>query len=305
MPESRRFPQPAAAVDSLPAATDARVALPPVLDVPATHWRGAAPGGDLLQPAEQGASAVDGLRTVAAEVPVALVFNGLSHAVMMATPADLAAFAVGFALSEGIVERREDCRDVEVFTHGAGTADASCAVHLEIAPRQFARLKDRRRALAGRTGCGICGVESLQALDLHPAPLAAPAWRAQLGLAQINRAVGALAGHQVLNAQTGALHAAGWARPDGALTDVLEDVGRHNALDKLLGHLALAGRLGEAGFVVMTSRTSYELVRKCARVDVAALATISAPTGLALQLAREAGMHLWGLCRPPSAVRYV
>ncbi|WP_367065849.1 formate dehydrogenase accessory sulfurtransferase FdhD [Oryzisolibacter sp. LB2S] len=242
---------------------------------------------------------------VAAEVPVALVFNGISHAVMMATPQDLAEFAVGFALSEGVVERPEDCRDVEVQTHGVGTPDASCSVHMEIAPRQFARLKERRRVLAGRTGCGVCGIESLQALDLHPAPLAAPVWREGLGAATVLRPFEALGARQLLNARAGSVHAAGWARPDGELVDVLEDVGRHNALDKLFGRLALTGRLGEPGFVVMTSRTSYELVRKCARMGVPAFATISAPTSLALQLAREAGMQLWGLCRPPSALRYV
>ena len=241
---------------------------------------------------------------VAAEVPVALVFNGISHAVMMATPQDLEAFAVGFALSEGIVEQPQECRDLEVTLHGLGTPDASCAVHMEISPRQFARLKDRRRTLAGRTGCGVCGIDSLQALDLHPAPLAAPAWREQLDAARILRPFGALAARQTLNVQVGSLHAAGWATPEGELTDVLEDVGRHNALDKLFGRLALAGRLGDPGFVIMTSRTSYELVRKCARLGVPAFATISAPTALALQLAQEAGMHLWAMCRPPTALRY-
>ncbi|RYE41895.1 MAG: formate dehydrogenase accessory sulfurtransferase FdhD [Hyphomicrobiales bacterium] len=270
-------------------------ALPPLRAQPVAFWRQGE--GAPTQQAQQ--------RAVAAEVPVALVFNGISHAVMMATPQDLAAFAVGFALSEGVVERPEDCRDLEVFTHGEGTSDASCAVHMEIAPRQFARLKEHRRALAGRTGCGVCGIDSLQALDLHPERVSAPAWREALHVATLARAFDALQPLQVLNAQAGSLHAAGWATPEGDLTDVLEDVGRHNALDKLLGRLALAGRLGEPGFVVMTSRTSYELVRKCARMGVPVLATISAPTGLALQLAQEAGMHLWGLCRPPTAVRYV
>jgi len=242
---------------------------------------------------------------LAAEVPVALVFNGISHAVMMATPQDLAEFAIGFALSEGVVEHAQECRDVEVHTHGAGTPDQSCAVHVEIPPRHFMRLKERRRALVGRTGCGVCGIDSLQALDLHPAPLAAPAWRERLDAATVLRPFATLHQRQVLNARAGSLHAAGWATPQGELTDVMEDVGRHNALDKLFGRLALAGRLAEPGFVAMTSRTSYELVRKCARMQVPAFATISAPTTLALQLAQEAGMHLWGLCRPPSALRYV
>ena len=268
------------------------MALPPLLPTEVERW-------------SSGAGAEVQTREVAAEVPVALVFNGISHAVMMATPQDLDAFAVGFALSEGIVAEPADCRDVTVQVHGAGSPDASCAVHMEIAPRQFMRLKEHRRALAGRTGCGVCGIDSLQALDLHPEPLVVPEWLQSLNAEVIARAFQALPAWQVLNARAGALHAAAWVRPDGELTDVLEDVGRHNALDKLLGRLALAGRLGESGFVIMTSRTSYELVRKCARLGVPALATISAPTGLALQLGREAGMQLWGLCRPPMALRYV
>ncbi|GAB2738860.1 formate dehydrogenase accessory sulfurtransferase FdhD [Melaminivora jejuensis] len=242
---------------------------------------------------------------LAAEVPVALVFNGISHAVMMATPQDLAEFAIGFALSEGVVEHARECREVEVQQHGSGTPDESCAVHIDIPPRHFMRLKERRRALVGRTGCGVCGIDSLAALDLHPAPIAAAPWRAQLDAATVLRPFETLSQRQSLNARAGSLHAAGWATPTGELTEVLEDVGRHNALDKLLGRLALAGRLGEPGFVVMTSRTSYELVRKCARLQIAAFATISAPTTLALQLAQEAGLHLWGLCRPPTALRYV
>ena len=242
---------------------------------------------------------------LAAEVPVALVFNGISHAVMMATPQDLAEFAIGFALSEGVVEHARECREVEVQQHGSGTPDESCAVHIDIPPRHFMRLKERRRALVGRTGCGVCGIDSLAALDLHPAPIAAAPWRAQLDAATVLRPFETLSQRQSLNARAGSLHAAGWATPTGELTEVLEDVGRHNALDKLLGRLALAGRLGEPGFVVMTSRTSYELVRKCARLQISAFATISAPTTLALQLAQEAGLHLWGLCRPPTALRYV
>ncbi len=244
---------------------------------------------------------------VASEVPVALVFNGLSHAVMMATPSDLQAFALGFALSEGLIDTPADCRGIEVFTRSgpqAGGGGVACEVHLEIATRCFARLKERRRALAGRTGCGLCGIDSLQALDLVPERVRARLWAAALPAGVVLRAVAAMPALQVLNAAAGALHAAAWATPQGELTDLLEDVGRHNALDKLLGRLALQERSGEDGFVVMSSRASYELVRKCARLDIPLLATVSAPTSLAVDLAAQAGIALWGLCRPPRAVRY-
>ncbi|WP_353235370.1 formate dehydrogenase accessory sulfurtransferase FdhD [Diaphorobacter ruginosibacter] len=267
--------------------------LPPLVSVRALQW--SCEDGKAL-PVE---------REVSAEVPVAVVFNGISHAVMMASPHDLVEFGIGFSISEGIVDSRADCRDIEVRVHAAGTPDASCAVHVEIPSRHFARLKEQRRTLAGRTGCGVCGIDSIQALDLHPEPVTVSEWTRQWGVNEISRAFSELAVRQELNARSGSLHAAGWARPDGSLAQVLEDVGRHNALDKLIGTRALSGELGEPGFVVMTSRTSYELVRKCARIGVPALATISAPTSLALQLAHEAGMQLWGFCRPPVAVRYV
>ncbi|APW40542.1 sulfurtransferase FdhD [Rhodoferax koreense] len=237
---------------------------------------------------------------VAAEVPVALVFNGISHAVMMATPADLHEFALGFALSEGLVDSPADVYGVELLG-----SPAACEVHLDIASRCFARLKERRRALAGRTGCGICGIDSLEALDIVPEAITPRAWVASMPAATVLRAIDAMPAWQTLNAEAGAVHAAGWAAPDGTLRDVLEDVGRHNALDKLLGRLALQGRLKEDGFVVMSSRASYELVRKCARLDIPMLATISAPTSLALEIATRAGLQLWGLCRSPRATRYV
>ncbi|WP_081708699.1 formate dehydrogenase accessory sulfurtransferase FdhD [Rhodoferax saidenbachensis] len=241
--------------------------------------------------------------TVAAEVPVALVFNGISHAVMMATPQDLEAFALGFALSEGILDTPQDCFGIEVHTTTVAAVQ-SVEVHLDIAARCFARLKERRRSLAGATGCGLCGVDSLQALDLAVPPMPQHAWVTQLQAATVLRALQAMPALQVLNARCGSLHAAGWASPEGELLQVMEDVGRHNALDKLLGARAQAGLLGEAGFIVMSSRASYELVRKCARLQVRALATISAPTDLAISIARGAGLQLWGLCRDPRAVLY-
>ncbi len=177
-------------------------------------------------------------------------------------------------------------------------------VHLEISTRSFERLKDRRRSLAGRTGCGVCGVESFAALDLTPLPLPRHDWIRRVDLDTVLRAFAALPAQQSLNREAGAIHAAAWATIDGDVTDVLEDVGRHNALDKLLGRLAKAGRLSDPGFVLMSSRGSHELVRKCARLGVAAMATISAPTAMGVRMAELSGLRLWGLCRAPRAVLY-
>lgn len=244
---------------------------------------------------------------IAAEVPVALVFNGISHAVMMCTPQNLEAFALGFALSEGIIDSAADCYGIEVAATKACEGDLESpgiAVEITIATRCFARLKEKRRALTGRTGCGICGIDSMEALDLVPERLQLPDWAAALGLPQLQTAFAQLPALQALNQQAGAIHAAGWATVDGQLQVVMEDVGRHNALDKLLGHMAQQQLLGQPGIVVMTSRASYELVRKCARLGLPVLATISAPTTLAIQVARQANMRLFGLCRGERAIVY-
>ena len=233
---------------------------------------------------------------VAVETPVALVFNGISHAVMMATPADLEAFALGFAVSEGLLTSPAECFGIELKVHAAGIE-----AHLHVAARAEMRLKAARRNLVGRTGCGLCGIDSLQALDLSADRVAAfsPATPAA-----ILKAFAQLPACQPLNAMTGAHHAAGWAAPDGNLIDVMEDVGRHNALDKLLGQRLLDRLAFDDGFVVMSSRASYELVLKCARLGVPTLATISAPTSLAVQIAQQAGMQLYGFCRGERAVAY-
>ncbi len=246
---------------------------------------------------------------LATEIPVALVFNGISHAVMMATPESLGDFALGFALSEGILDRAEDCRGI-----GLRRADGSAAqlppgvpgveVHLEISTRCMERLRHRRRSMAGRTGCGVCGVESFAALDLAPERLPARDWIGRVDLPLVLQAFSQLGAWQLHNAQAGALHAAGWAGLDGRLVTVCEDVGRHNALDKLIGRLARMGRLGAPGVVLLSSRGSHELVRKCARVGLSALATISAPTATGVQVAELAGLRLWGLCRAPRGVLY-
>ncbi|WP_027016307.1 formate dehydrogenase accessory sulfurtransferase FdhD [Comamonas composti] len=248
-------------------------------------------------------------RVLANEVPMALVFNGISHAVMMGTPQDMEDFALGFALSEGIIDRAADCYGIEVNTVAAAAAGLpegmdGIEIQLDIAARCFARLKDRRRNMSGRTGCGVCGVDSFAALDLDFPALQPQPWIAQIDLPTVLRAMEQLPDLQLLNQQAGAIHAAGWATLDGQLHDVLEDVGRHNALDKLLGRLARTDRLGEPGFVVLSSRGSHELVRKCAKLGLAALATISAPTAMGVRMAELTGLRFWGLCRPPQAVLY-
>jgi FdhD protein len=234
---------------------------------------------------------------VAEEVPVALVYNGISHAVMMATPLDLEAFAVGFSLTEGIVDTVREIYDVEVEPGCDGIE-----VRLEISQRAFMAMKDRRRTLAGRTGCGVCGIESLALLDLIPEPLAAR------GIAptatMVRQAADALRARQQLMAATGGVHAAAWCGPDGRLQAVFEDVGRHNALDKLIGHLARARESLGDGFVFLSSRASYELVRKAARMQIPMLATISAPTSLAIRIAEQAGVRLLSFCRQDGFVEY-
>ena len=246
-------------------------------------------------------------RILASEAPVALVFNGVSHAVMMATPQDLEELALGFALSEGILDHAGDCHGIEVQTVHSSAADLPAGMHgievqLEISSRSFARLKDRRRSMAGRTGCGVCGVESFAALDLSFAPLPHRPWAAQVGLPEVLRAMHRLTDKQVLNAQSGALHAAGWCELDGTLLEVFEDVGRHNALDKLMGSLARSGQLQAPGFVILSSRGSHELVRKCAKLGIAAMATVSAPTSMGVRMAELTGMRLWGSCRAAQGI---
>ncbi len=227
--------------------------------------------------------------TVAEEVAVALVYNGISHAVMMATPCDLEDFARGFSLTERIVAQPPEIYDIEVEPVGRGIE-----VRLEIAAQRMAGLQERRRSLAGRTGCGLCGVDSLDAAlrsvpaVSHPRPVARLA---------IERAMKELPEHQKINRTNGATHAAGWASADGTLVVVREDVGRHNALDKLAGALARSGGAEPGGFVVVTSRCSYEMVQKAAAIGASAIAAVSAPTSLAIETAEQAGIALVAFVR--------
>ena len=250
---------------------------------------------------------------VAEEVAVALVYNGISHAVMMATPCDLEDFARGFSFTERIVEKATEIYDVEVEDmrpgHGQGAPEGvvrhGIEVRLEIAAQRMAGLQARRRSLAGRTGCGLCGVDSLEAA-LRPVPVvAAPQ---SVRRQAIEQAMAALPGEQRLNRMNGASHAAGWATPAGRLVAVREDVGRHNALDKLAGALLVRATAGAAlepgGFVVVTSRCSYEMVQKAAALGAAAIAAMSAPTSLAIETAEQAGIALAAFVRDGRLTAY-
>ena len=242
---------------------------------------------------------------VAEEVPVALVFNGISHAVMMATPLDLEDFAVGFALSEKIVDQASQIYDLEVVNAHSGIDQLGIEVHMHIAQACFARLKQKRRNLSGATGCGLCGLESLQALDL--AADYSPPVNDVISVKQsvLQKAFASLSEQQTLNALTGSMHAAAWVNLDGEIELLREDVGRHNALDKLIGRLSKDTKFEkQSGFAIMSSRASYELVQKSARAQIQILATISAPTSLAIDIARRAGICLIGFVRKSGFVIY-
>ncbi|NNG22192.1 formate dehydrogenase accessory sulfurtransferase FdhD [Telluria aromaticivorans] len=237
---------------------------------------------------------------VADEVPVALVYNGISHAVMLASPQDLEDFAVGFSLGERIVRHARDIHDLDVEETCNGIA-----IEMRIASGALVRLKESRRARTGKTGCGLCGVESLAWFedDAFDPPLAS-ATPVVFEHAALHRAMAAMAARQQLHHATGAVHAAGWADRDGSLLCVREDVGRHNALDKLVGALVAAQVDSAAGFAVVTSRASFEMVQKAARAAFPLLAAISAPTALAVKLAEQAGLTLAGFVRGGRHVLY-
>ena len=232
---------------------------------------------------------------VAEEVPVALVYNGVSHAVMLASPRDLEDFALGFSLAEGILTSPKELYGIEVVKQATGIE-----LHMEVAAECFHQLKERRRSMTGRTGCGLCGAESLaQALRL---PTAIHGAQERFESAAVLNALKTASGQQVLQAKTGATHASFWVRPNGEIAMVREDVGRHNALDKLLG--ARAKQDAESGFVLTTSRASYEMVQKVAVAGVSMLVAISAPTGLAIRVAEQCGVTLIGFARSEQFVVY-
>ncbi len=235
-------------------------------------------------------------QAVAVEAPVQIVVGGSPFAVMMATPLNLVDFAYGFALSEGVAERVEDIREVEIEA-----VEGGWRVKLALAGERLKAHLARRRAISGRTGCGLCGVEDF---DQMPRPLPPGGPAPPVAPAAIGRALAELESRQPLNALTHAVHGAAWCAPDGRIELVREDVGRHNALDKAIGALWRVGAKADEGFFVITSRCSFEMVAKAAIFGARTLVAVSAPTSLALDRARALGMTVVAVARKDKALSF-
>lgn len=231
---------------------------------------------------------------VAEEVPVALVYNGIAHVVMMATPKELQEFAVGFSLAEGIIGSAREIYGIDVYPGANGIE-----VHIELATRCFVELKERRRAMAGRTGCGVCGVEQLTEV-LRPISILPFTQTFNLNL--LDKALPQLRDVQEIGQLTGCTHAAGWITPGGDMLAGCEDVGRHVALDKLLG--VRAKHAWHNGAVLVSSRASYEMVQKAAMCGVEILFAVSAATTLAVEVAERCNLTLVGFSKPGRATVY-
>jgi FdhD protein len=233
---------------------------------------------------------------IAEEIPVALVYHGVPHVVMLATPADLEDYAVGFTLSEGLVARADEIRGVEV-----GWGEESAELKITVAWERFSALLDRRRNLTGRSGCGLCGQETVEQA-VREVKSVGPG--ARLSAAELHQAIAQLADLQPINARTGSVHAAAWVVPGKGIQVVREDVGRHNALDKTIGALVRAGLDPASGALLLTSRASFEMVQKSAAAGVAFVAAFSAPTAFAVRLAERSGLTLVAFAREHQHVVY-
>ena len=228
-------------------------------------------------------------RNVPVEAPIGIIYGAVPFAVMMATPADIEDFVIGFSLTEGIIESAGDIKQIVVQAAGDGL---QAVVTLE--PRRMSEHLSRKRSLSGRTGCGVCGVEDLKDLP-RARPVGQPSRMPDL--VAIERAIQDLEHHQPLNDITRAVHSAAWFDLDGRFVCGREDVGRHNALDKLIGALLAASVRPEAGFIVITSRCSFEMVEKCAAFGASTLVAVSAPTSLAIERAKRLGVSLIAIAR--------
>jgi FdhD protein len=234
-----------------------------------------------------------GTRAIPVETPVAIELNGVAYAVMMASPCDLEDFVTGFLLSEGLA----DAGEIGGIALHEADGGAGIVARMNLPEHRIAPVMERARRRLGDSSCGICGLESID-MALRPLPALEPA--ALPDPQAIERALRELREAQVLGRATGATHAAGFCLHDGALVVLREDVGRHNALDKVIGSLARAGQAASEGFLVVTSRASYELVEKAVRARCPLLVAISAPTSLAVERARAAGLALAVIARDDS-----
>jgi len=247
----------------------------PVRIVDRTAWRGG--------------RVIAGERAIPEETAVAFTYNGTSYAVMMATPQDLEDFAVGFSISERIIASPDDIESLEVIEQ-----DVGIELRMRLTDAHASAFHARRRYLAGPTGCGLCGIESLGEAMRQPASIGGDAVFTSRDIA---RALQALEAEQAINAQTRAVHGAAFYAPAQGLVAMREDVGRHNALDKLIGALVRSHVAGQEGFAVVTSRLSVEMIQKAASLGIAVLVAVSAPTALAVRTADAAGMTLVAVAR--------
>jgi FdhD protein len=256
--------------------TDMTTLPPPAVRLSRAVWR----DGALRETSE---------RATPAETPIALVYDGSTQAVMMASPTDVEDFAYGFSLTEGIVADAAEIESLEIIDQGIGLE-----ARMWLAKDPSRTLGARRRSLAGPTGCGLCGIDSLEQAVKPARHVSASR---TFSAAEIHQALDAVSRAQSLNFETRAVHAAGFYRPEQGLLAIREDVGRHNALDKLAGHLARTSEDASTGFVVLTSRVSVEMIQKAAVIGVGLVVAVSAPTALGARLADEAGITLAAIAR--------
>jgi FdhD protein len=252
-------------------------------EVTVQRWR----DGEIKQVADQ----------VAEEVPIALTFHGVPHVVMLATPANLEDLAVGFTLSEMIVDSPSEIQSVEAVTRDDGALE----VRISIAAAKFSELLRRQRNLTGRTGCGLCGAQTVEDAIRQPKPVRDGV---SVDVKSLHTALMDLRQRQEINLRTGSVHAAAWVTPDSGIQLVREDVGRHNALDKVIGAITRAGGDFRSGYFIVTSRASYEMVQKAVTVGGTLLAAVSAPTAFAVRLAEASGLTLIGFAREHQHVVY-
>lgn len=255
---------------------------PPVVRVPRAEWR--------VNGLTQAAVETQGARAIPEECAVAFTYNGSTYAVMMASPQDLEDFALGFSLTEGVVGRASDIEQLELIETELGIE-----LRMWLGEADAGKLAARRRQHAGPTGCGLCGIESLAEAMRPPLPVDGGH---RYTPDAIMTAMGSLAPAQVLNQETRAVHAAAFWRRDRGLVALREDVGRHNALDKLGGALARSGEPANSGLLVLTSRVSVEMVQKAAAIGAPVVCAVSAPTALAVRMAEAAGITLIAIARP-------